>query len=211
METSFTMNKNRSIALRIAITGVVAVLSFHPLAAQKSAKEAEKLQNPEDYKMLLRGENHKLLEPFVGKWEATLRTWGHGTPPPENKMKQTLDARWTLDGMFLQTDFTAEMADPPVAFRGVNYRGYNPALEKFVSIQLSNSDARDIHAIGRYDAATKTFTFEANEKDPHLGDHFVRIDVYTFDGPDQINYQLRYRFDDGSEIKAMEGTFKRVK
>jgi hypothetical protein len=205
------MKTARTNARRIAITCVVAVLSLQPLAAQKNAKEAEKPQNPEDYKMLLPGENQKLLEPFVGKWEATLRTWGHGTPPPESSMKQTMDTRWVMDGYFLQTDFTSQSAGADAPFQGVIYRGYNPSLQHHVSIQLSNGDAREIVSAGSYDAATKTFTFQSQEKDPHLGDTFVRKDVYTFDGPDQLTYQLRFGFKDGSEIKAAEGTFKRVK
>lgn len=204
------MKTTRTIALRIAITGVVAVLSLQPLAAQKSAKEAERTQNPEDYSMLLPGENQKLLDPFVGKWQATLRTWGHGTPPPESSLKQTMDSKWVLNGNFLQTDFTTQFAGSEHVFQGIIYRGYNPADKHHVAILLSNGDARETVSTGSWDAAAKTFTFQGTEKDPHLGDAFVRKEVFRFEKPNEYFYQLFYVFKDGSEIKAAEGTFKRV-
>jgi hypothetical protein len=195
----------------IAAALATAVLSLHPAAAQKSAKEAEKPQNAADYTKLLPGENHKHLSLFAGKWEATLKIWGHGTPPPESSMRQTMDARWILRDNWLQTDFTHQFANSDALFTGHIFRGYNGATENFVAILMSDGDVRETVSTGTYDPAKKTFVFKGPEKDPVTQDTFYRKETYTFVDADHYRYELSYIYQDGSETKAAEGTFTRVK
>jgi hypothetical protein len=198
-------------AVTTLLTVAAAALSLHPAAAQKTRAEAEKPQDPKNYTALLPGEHHKPLGQFVGDWDATLRVWGHGTPPPETSMRQTLHVRWVMRDNWVQTDYTHKYATVDRPSHGVVYRGYNGATESYVAIILDDGDTRETVSKGTYDAAKKTFVFEGPEKDPYLKDTFTRKETYTFVDNDHYNYTLIYVFQDGSDIKAMEGTFTRVK
>src|SRR5262245_36652559 len=54
-------------------------------------------------------EHHKKLDPFVGKWNITIRMWmmGPGGPPTETKGKSEI--KWVLGDRFVQEDLDAEM------------------------------------------------------------------------------------------------------
>jgi Protein of unknown function (DUF1579) len=194
----------------IAAALTAAVLSLHPAAAQKSAKEAEKPQNG-DYSALLRGPKHDALTQFEGTWQTTLRIWGHGTPPPESKMEQTVTARWILRNNWLQTDFTQKFPPNNEPFTGHVFRGYNGATENYVAILMSDGDVRETVSTGTYDPAKKMFVFVGPEKDPVTQDTFQRKEIYTFLDGDSYKYELIYVFLDGSDVKAAEGLFTRVK
>ncbi|HYG62844.1 MAG TPA: DUF1579 family protein [Thermoanaerobaculia bacterium] len=202
---------NRKPWTAAAALVTAAVLSLHPAAAQKTAKEAEQPQTSPEYAKLLPGENHKPLHPLVGKWEATLRGWGHGSPPPEFTFQQTLDTRWVMRNNWLQTDFTTKFPQVPEPFRGIVYRGYNAATENYVAILLSDGDVRETVSKGTWDPAKKTFVFIGPEKDPVTQDTFQRKEIYTLLDADSFKYQLIYVYQDGSESRAAEGTFTRVK
>jgi hypothetical protein len=181
------------------------------LAAQKSAKEAEQPENPKLYRPYLTpGEQHKTLEPFVGSWKAVLKVWGPGSPPIENKIEQTMETRWALNGNFLQSDVTIKSLGRGLTRNLQVFRGYNSAFKRYTAYQMSNVDVRDIVYSGSYDAATRTFTFKGEEKDPVRNDAWVRKEVFTLQDRDHFRLETFLIFQDGSEAKIADGVFERV-
>jgi hypothetical protein len=203
-------------ALRLSgwISAALLILS-HPVLAQRTAKEAETVQKKADYQKAFGDRTmHHLLDPFVGTFEATLKTWGHGTPPVEGMIKQTVTSHWAYDAFLVSEVKTRlgrnEKQMAPATFDEVIYRGYNPGDKRFSSFRISQGDPREFPGYGRYDEAAKSFTFEGSEKDPVTGDSFVKREVYKVVSNDRIELTVFYRFQDGSEVKAVEGPFLRV-
>lgn len=187
-----------------------------PASAQTSAKEAEKVQKREDYEKAFGDRTkHKLLEPFLGTFEGTLKTWNHGTPPVEGFMKQTITSEWKWE-TFLVSEVTTQFGKSdkelyPMVFNELIYRGHNPGTQLFTISRFVQGDPREFPSTGTYDEKTRTFTFEGTEKDPVTGDSFVKKDVVKIVDNDRYDLTIYYRFQDGSEIKAVEGVFKRKK
>jgi len=204
----------KALGLSGWMTAALLTLSY-PALAQRTAKEAEIVQKKEDYQKAFGDRKmHHLLDPFVGTFEATLKVWGHGTPPTEGLIKQTVTSRWAYDA-FLVSDVKtrfgrSEEKMAPNSFDEVIYRGYNPGEKRFSSFRISQGDPREFPGYGSYDEATKTFTFEGTEKDPVTGDSFVKRELYKVVSNDRIELTIYYRFPDGSQIKAVEGPFLRV-
>lgn len=197
--------------LRAFACAALALLAL-PLAAQKSAEEAAKPDGGgRSYAQHLRpGEQHKNLDQFVGSWKASLRIWGPGNPPRESQLDQTMETRWVLDGHFLETNLTGTFLRNGVTFNQKIFRGYNSAFERYSGYLMPNVDVRDVVFHGTYDAATKTFTFKGEEKDPILTDSWIRKEIFTFKDPDHMHIQTFLIFQDGSEAKIAEGVFERV-
>lgn len=190
--------------------GVAALLVAGSAAAQQTAKEAGPMGDASVYDKFLRpGDNHKILERFVGTWKGDLKALLHGTPPKEVPMQETLEARWILDGRFLETQFTFQINGEKI--QGETIMGFNGGNQKFTRLYISAVDVRETFSHGVYIRAKDTLVFRGLEHDPVTGDDFERRDVYLF-GPDKnkIGYERIYNMADGSDIKVVEGTYTRV-
>ena len=80
------------------------------------------------------GRMHRLLEPFVGTWQAA------GTfymPDGELETQGTMETRWILGGKFLEQRYhTDEMMGAP--FDGLSLWGYSSAAETFQSLWIDS-------------------------------------------------------------------------
>ncbi|HSF43550.1 MAG TPA: DUF1579 family protein [Thermoanaerobaculia bacterium] len=191
--------------------GAAALLVTLPLAAQKTAKEAETHQGaPADYEKILKpAAEHEILDRFVGTWKADLKILLYGPPPKESWMKDILEAQWILNDRFIETSFASEYAGGPV--KGKVIMGYDGASKEFFRVFLVDWDSRGTFSRGVYIKSKNALVFHGTEHDPISGDKFQKRDVFTF-GPDKNKflYEEYYIFADGSEIKPIEGYYTRV-
>lgn len=191
---------------RLTATLLAVLAAALPLEAQKTAKEAEAIPEWEKYKPFRHpGENHRLLDSLEGTWTTTLRAWLHGSPPPEVALDARLEARWILDGRYLQLDY--RHTGPELDLEGRYYFGYDPIEGHYYNLLIANDHVIPLHSKGAWDGEKKTLSFRGIEYDPVTGDSFEKREHFTFLAPDRIGYELRYGFSDGTEIKAAEGTF----
>lgn len=207
-------NLFRSCGFRALALAVLAVgMSFGPAAAQKSAADV-KPNTPEDAAriraLMAKQKEHEILGRLAGSWEATLTATTRGNPPRELPSPATLDLRWILDGYFLESDETFQPGGQ-TTIRSRAVYGYNSFKKHFYRILFQGGDPREYVSTGTWDAATRTLTFTGPEHNAATGDDFERRDIFRLIGDDQLAYELAYRFQDGSEIKPLRGTYTRKK
>lgn len=191
-----------------SILAMIAVVL--PLSAQQTVKEAEKdTADKAAFLKLIRPEAEmEILGRFVGTWEGTFKVMLHGTPPVEATMKDRLEAKWILGNSFIDTDFAGQFNDNKMVGRVT--MGYNGGKKHFYRIYLADWDPRGTYSIGYYIRSRNALVFKGPEDDPLTGDSFEKRDSFTFVDKDNIYYEQFYTFADGSEVRVMEGTYKRV-
>jgi len=189
--------------------GVAALLAALPVAAQQTAKEAEKEAGTrEQYEAILKpADKHEILGRFVGHWKGEMKVLLYGTPS-EGIMPEEIEAHWILKDNFIEMNATQKIRDFLVTLK-ITF-GYNGSIKKFYQLYLTDGEPRGTYSQGVLLRSKNALVFRGMEDDPVSGDSFERRDVYTFVDKDTIQYQLFYTFVDGSEIKAVDGLLKRV-
>jgi hypothetical protein len=121
------------------------------------------------------GENHKYLEPCVGKWDVTTRMWwgGPGTPPIVSH--GTSESRWVLDKRFVLTEDKAELLMPDAdggmqkkPFTGMGLTGYDNYKNLYVGGWADNMGTQLLTMSGTRDPSGKVFTFYGQMDEPML-------------------------------------------
>src|SRR5687767_11717445 len=94
-------------------------IADRPQTANKSASQPSDAEKQEMMKKMeaagTPGPGHKALETFVGSWKAEVKCWHEPGGSPQVS-QGTAQAKWTLNGRFLEEDFQGEMMGKP--FRG---------------------------------------------------------------------------------------------
>lgn len=113
------------------------------------------------------GPNHKMLGEMVGDWTYTAKMWEDPAGKP-NETTGTAKYTSLLDGRFVQGEHAGKMQMPgpdgkmmDFDFRGIGITGYDSIKKKFVNTWIDNMGTGIMMAEGTYDAATKTFTYNA--------------------------------------------------
>jgi hypothetical protein len=191
---------------------LLAVSATVPLAAQKSAKEAEAFK-PDPAKLdkvMDVTAQHKILDQLAGSWKGDIKVYLHGTPAVEVKATDDNRTQWTLADTWLQSDTHLKLpGSPDMTWRML--MSYNPAFKHYVRITLAAGDPRETVSTGTYDATTKTFTFVGRERSAVTGDDFKRREVIKILGPGKYSWEIWYGFADGSELRAFTGIYTRLK
>ena len=114
------------------------------------------------------GENHKQLAQLAGDWTYTVKMWMDPSAPPEES-KGTASRKAVMDGRFYVADakgtFKMPGADGKMQdfnFTGMSIEGYDNVKKKYVSSWIDNMGCMIMNLDGAYDAASKTFTYNAN-------------------------------------------------
>lgn len=216
-------------ALILFLAGCLAgglLLAPSPTYAQKTAEEAEAMPDFDAYAAFRKPQpEHAILAPLAGSWRCAMTVWLHGDPPPEAKLDATLDAEWAFGERFLRIEAhrkgtSHHFETMPLDIHGVYYFGYDTYAKAYYNVLLSEEDVIPIRSAGTWQADARQLRFLTEENDPVTGDSFRKWEIFTLpekgsgkaaEAPDQLGYELRYGFADGSEIKAGECTFRRVR
>jgi len=113
------------------------------------------------------GENHKILAEMAGNWTYTSKMWMDASSPPQES-KGTATRKAIMEGRYFIADHIGKFKMPgadgkmmDVNFKGMAIEGYDNAKKKFVSSWIDNMSTMIMNSEGTYDAATKTFTYNA--------------------------------------------------
>jgi hypothetical protein len=191
----------------LALAG--ALVASFALAESKTAPALD----PEMAEMMKKAEiaiapgaAHKALEPFVGEWNAEVKTWmapGEAPTLTQGSAKST----WVLGGRYVQEEFTGEFMGKP--FRGMSLTGYDNVRQKYRSVWIDDMSTTMVTSEGDADTAGKVFTFGGDyacamtgEKHKHtkLVSRIINKDKHTFEMHDPAR---------GSDSKVMEITYTR--
>ena len=160
-------------------------------------------------------ENHKLLAELVGDWNYTVKMWmAPDQPPSESKgtAKRTAEmgGRYFIahaSGKFQMPGPDGKMQD--VDFKGMGVDGYDNAKKKFVSSWIDSMGTGIMMAEGTYDAATKTFTYQADYQMAPGMTSPVRETIKVTDKDHHVMEWFEQR--GGKEVKTMEISYTRKK
>lgn len=153
------------------------------------------------------GENHKVLDPFVGNWDYTVKWWSAPNAEPEIS-KGTGEVKWIMGGRFLEQTAVGTSKGQP--FEGMGITGYDNAKEEYVSIWIDNMGTGVMASSGKYDASTKTFEEKGKFTQPKMGETPFRGVTKIID-TDNFVYELYTKDKDWQEYKALEIDYTRKK
>ncbi len=154
------------------------------------------------------GEGHRVLDPLVGQWQYAMKWWMTADATPQESTGSS-QAKWILDGHFLQEDVTGMSMGQP--FTGMGVTGYDNLKKKYDSIWLDNMGTGMMISDGSYDAANKTLTFKGTFSCPIENGPRTSRGVLKITGDDSHTYEMYMTDKDGKEFKAMEITYTRMK
>ncbi|HVP12167.1 MAG TPA: DUF1579 domain-containing protein [Phycisphaerae bacterium] len=122
------------------------------------------------------GEHHKLLEPFVGTWDITVRSMMNGPDAPPSEFKGMAEVKWILDGRYIEENLKCEMPMPDekggtkkMDFTGRGWTGYDNFKNKYVATWIDNMSTQVMLSKGDADPKGKVFTFYAEVDEPVEG------------------------------------------
>lgn len=160
-------------------------------------------------KMMAPNENHKKLEFFVGKWEATVRTWMEGPDKPPQESKGTSESVSIYGGRFIKDTFNGEMMGQK--FEGTGMFGYDNGRKHYSSLWYDSTSTGFMTMSGSFDATGKILTMYGQSDDPmtgHIGKNLRA--VYRIVDDNSYVFEM-YDLTMGENAKMMEISYKRRK
>ncbi len=200
--------KARTTLIACAGLGALALIAGAGLQPEKDKAPAA----PPDMEAWMAvanpGEQHKLLDQFVGTWDVkTSFIMDPSAPPQEGAGTATYT--WILGNRWLRQEFKTEFMGQP--FEGVGHWGYDNIQKKYVTTwmdtMMTGYMAMDCP---EYDSASKSFSFAGEVVAPD-GSKQKGRNVLTVNGPDQFTYVFFGAGPDGKEVKQGELVYTRSK
>ena len=155
-----------------------------------------------------RGPEHKLLESFVGTWDAKVKYYINPAKPLESSgvMTRTM----ILDGNYLQESFKGEFVGK--SFAGLAIIGYDYNKDKFMTTWCDSMSTSMRITRGRYDAKKKAIVSIGEEFEPNSKKMMKVRDVLKIISADEQVLEM-YGLPDGAEkeFKMMEVHYTRRK
>lgn len=188
----------------------------------EDATPAKPADKPDEAKMMAMmmelakpGENHKLLEGFVGKWSYTGKFWMSPDPsaPPTEYHGKTV-TKPIMGGRYVQSDVSGKMQMPgpdgkltDMEFKGLSIDGYDNVKKLFVSSWVDNMGTGIMNLQGAYDPSTKTVTYTSEyEAMPGMKTKVRQLLKLI----DNDHHTLEFYENRGdSEVKTMEISYTR--
>ena len=133
------------------------------------------------------GENHKILERFLGKWDtATSFVMGGRKTPPE---KGSTEFSWLIEGRWLQGETVGTFLGRPA--RSVAILGYDNFKQSFVVTNVSSVDTAMTRSEGDLTRDGKALITYGTLDEYLTGEHDKMVKyVWRFESKDKIVLEL---------------------
>jgi hypothetical protein len=175
---------------------------------EKKGKEHDPAAMMAEYeKASLPGDQHKLLQKMVGKWNLSLKSWMAPNQPP-TESTGTAEVKSLLGDRFVQTTVTSSFMGKP--FNGIGTTGFDKGKKKFVGTWIDSMSTGMMRSEGTSDAAGKVMTSQAVATDPVTGKESRMRIVGKWESDDKMVEEF-YEKHGGKEAKTMEITYTRAK
>lgn len=185
-------------AIAILALAVAAHVALPPIS---TAQEMTEEQMQAWMTAVSPNENHVALEPLVGTWSHEMTLWQAPGAEPMS-MTATSEAKWAMDGRYVQADYTGSMMGMP--FKGRDMIGYDNLKEKYFSVWIDNVSTGPMTAWGSWDAESKTLTLEGKAMDPMTGEEVDSKSTVKFLEDGSTIYEEYMPGPDGEMFKHME-------
>ncbi len=197
---------------RIAGVCLAGALWAAPLLAHDPKEKApamdEKAMMEAFAKMAAVGENHTLLAGMAGEWTSVTKMWMAPGQPPQESPGTTVNTM-IMGGRYLHSVHKSTVMGQP--FEGIGTTAYDNLSGQFIGTWFDSMSTGIFVQTGKYDAATRTFTYRGQTQDPMSPATLVPVrstlrladaDTHVFEW-----YETR----DGHEARTMEIVYKRKK
>ncbi len=186
-----------------------------PALAQAQAADPGAGMSPEQQAMMAAwekaskpgAEHARLAEHFVGDWNARQTIWMDPDAPP---MTATGKATTTAEfgGRQMRMAYSGEMMGAP--FEGVSHTGYDNVSGHYTGVWMDNMSTGTYTMTGRYDDASRTYTFNGQWPDPMDAGSMlpVRETLRIVDADHHV--MDMYETHDGQERHTMRIEFSRA-
>ncbi|MEA2337666.1 MAG: hypothetical protein QOE82_1673 [Thermoanaerobaculia bacterium] len=154
------------------------------------------------------GDAHKKLNPMAGSFTAEVKMWMQPGAPPAGGAGAAENS-WTLDGRFLQQNFTGNFMGMP--FTGVGYTGYDNIKKKYIGTWMDTMTTSMMISSGKADPGGKSFTFTSTMDDPMTGKSSPVKEKVTVVDDDHHMLEMWGAGPDGKMFKMMEINYTRKK
>ncbi len=151
-------------------------------------------------------DNHKILDPLVGKWSQVVKWWMTPDSQPETS-KGTTETQWVMGGRYLQHAATGLAMGQP--FEGMDLTGFDNGRQTYQTIWMDNMGTGMMIGEGTYDPGTKTLTDHGRFTDPMIGQRSYR-GVITFVDDVHYRYEMYVADQNGKEFRMMEIVYTRA-
>jgi len=158
-------------------------------------------------KMANPGPEHAALNPLVGTWKTTTKSWMDPAAPPEVS-EGTCERNWMMNGRYLVGSYKGNFGGMP--FEGMEVLGFDNTKKEYVSSWMDNMGTGIMLSRGgAMDASTKTITLAGTATDPTGKDFAMRNITNIVDGNTYV--MTMWCNLTGQDQKMMEVTYTRVK
>jgi hypothetical protein len=149
---------------------------------------------------------HKRLNELVGNWDVALMyTLGDKQHPG----KATCEAKWILDGRFVQQDYHSRFQGKP--FHVIQILGYDNPRKKTIEIMMDNLSTGLMHNEGSISDDGKVITNLGEGHDPSTNKPYKLRTVTTIVDNDRFTLEWFRTTDGGKEEKVVSMAHTRKK
>lgn len=152
------------------------------------------------------GEAHKKIDAFSGQWNAKATFWPVPGADPMT-MEGTSEARWVLDGRYLEQRFKGSFMGAP--YEGLGYTGYDNVKKRYWTTWMDNMATGIMMSTGSVDGAT--WTFSGTMPDPMTGKDMQSDSKIVVQDADRHVMEMWGPGPDGKMYKNMEIAYSRRK
>ena len=154
------------------------------------------------------GENHKLLERFLGEWNTEVRMFmGKQATPAE---KGTATFRWKIEGRWLESEWSGTMMQQPA--RGAIWLGYDNFKMSYVSTMITSGDTAMNHAEGDLTQDQKSLLLYGTLDEYLTGEHDKMVKyAWRFLAADKMVLEIHDLPIGESDTKVVEITYTKAK
>ena len=203
---------NASVKYLVGAAGLflgvrLAVAATEPTAAQT-------VQPAQDPKMIAwqqyatPGEAHQRLNPLVGKWTCTVKSWMSAEATPEES-QGTAEDRWMFGNRFVYEEFHGQWMHQP--FEGIGITGYDNLRKEYTLVWLDNMGTGIMTATAQYDAANNALNEQGSFACPLTGEtHRSFRGAWNIVDNNHHTYEMYMKDETGKEFKGMEIHYERV-
>lgn len=168
------------------------------------AKMMEAFQKAQKY--INPGDNHKLLNKFIGEWKTESRFFMGSQPTPAEPGEAT--TKWLIDGRWIVTESKGQLMGKPSEM--YTTMGYDNFKMSFVATTVSNWDTAMNRAEGDMDPGGKALLMYGTIDEYLTGEHdkMVKL-VYRFISDDKIVMEIHDLPIGEKNTKVVEITYTR--
>lgn len=154
------------------------------------------------------GEEHKLLQSYVGKWNHIVTMWMKPEALPEIS-KGTTETESILGGRFIHQRINGISMGQP--FEGLGLTGYDNVKKHFSTVWLDNMGTGMMLGTGVFDQAKKAIVDSGSFSCPMSASGTVNYRaVWTLPEKNSFKYEMFAPGEDGKEFRMMEVVYTKA-